>query len=139
MDAKRSVLLERWQERRDITGHLWHITHRCHKREFLLKFARDRRRWLQWLLEAKKRYGLVSQMRSAAISVPSNLAEGAARKGKKEFLQFINIAQGSLGELDTQIELSMMLNYISKNEYDGLMEQLRTISKMLFGLSKSLK
>ena len=126
-------------KRHYIPGHVWHITHRCHKREFLLKFAWDRRRWLQWLLEAKKRYGLVSQMRRAAISVPSNLAEGAARKGKKEFLQFINIAQGSLSELDTQIELSMMLNYISKDEYDELMEQLRIISKMLFGLSKFLK
>jgi putative transposase len=42
-----------------IPGHVWHITHRCHKREFLLKFAKDRRRWLHWLLEAKRRYGLV--------------------------------------------------------------------------------
>ena len=84
-------------------------------------------------------YGLVSQMRRATISVPSNLAEGAARKGKKEFLHFINIAQGSLSELDTQIELSMMLAYISKQEYDELMEELKTISKMLFGLSRSLK
>ncbi len=41
-----------------IPGQIWHITHRCHKREFLLKFAKDRRRWLQWLFEAKKRYGL---------------------------------------------------------------------------------
>ncbi len=78
-------------------------------------------------------------MRRAAISVPSNLAEGAARKGKKEFLHFINIAQGSLSELDTQIELSMMLDYISKEEYNELMEELKTISKMLFGLSRSLK
>jgi four helix bundle protein len=78
-------------------------------------------------------------MRRATISVPSNLAEGAARKGKKEFLYFINIAQGSLSELDTQIELSMMLAYISKQEYDELMEELKTISKMLFGLSRSLK
>ena len=46
-------------KRHYIPGHVWHITHRCHKREFLLKFARDRRRWLKWLLEAKKRYGLV--------------------------------------------------------------------------------
>ncbi len=78
-------------------------------------------------------------MRRAVISVPSNLAEGAARKSKKEFLQFINIAQGSLSELDTQIELSIMLNYISQQEHDEVMEQLKTISKMLFGLSKSLK
>ena len=84
-------------------------------------------------------YGLVSQMRRATISVPSNLAEGAARRSKKEFLYFINIAQGSLSELDTQIELSMMLNYVSKEEYDELMEELKTISKMLFGLSRSLK
>jgi putative transposase len=41
-----------------IPGYVWHITHRCHKKEFLLKFARDRRRWLQWLFEARKRYGL---------------------------------------------------------------------------------
>lgn len=46
-------------KRHFIKGHVWHITHRCHKGEFLLKFARDRRRWLQWLLEAKNRYGLV--------------------------------------------------------------------------------
>lgn len=46
-------------KRHYISGHVWHITHRCHKRDFLLKFARDRRRWLQWLLAAKKRYGLV--------------------------------------------------------------------------------
>ncbi|WP_028584732.1 transposase [Desulfogranum mediterraneum] len=42
-----------------IAGHAWHITHRCHKREFLLKFSRDRHRWMQWLFEAKRRYGLV--------------------------------------------------------------------------------
>ena len=65
--------------------------------------------------------------------------EGAARRSKKEFLYFINIAQGSLSELDTQIELSIMLDYISKEEYDELMEELKTISKMLFGLSRSLK
>jgi putative transposase len=41
-----------------IPGYVWHLTHRCHKKDFLLKFARDRRRWLQWLFEAKKRYGL---------------------------------------------------------------------------------
>jgi len=41
-----------------IPGHVWHITHRCHKKEFLLKFARDRRRYLRWLFEARKRYGL---------------------------------------------------------------------------------
>ena len=42
-----------------IPGYVWHITHRCHKRQFLLRFVRDRRRWLHWLFEARKRYGLV--------------------------------------------------------------------------------
>ena len=46
-------------KRHYIPGQIWHITHRCHKREFLLKFAKDRRRWLQWLYESRKRYGLV--------------------------------------------------------------------------------
>ena len=46
-------------KRHFIPGHVWHLTQRCHKREFLLKFVKDRRRWLQWLFEAKKRYGLV--------------------------------------------------------------------------------
>ena len=84
-------------------------------------------------------YGLTSQMRRAAVSIPSNLAEGAARKGNKEFKQYLNIAQGSISELDTQIELASMLNYIDPKIYDDLMEELSTISKMLFGLSRSLK
>ena len=46
-------------KRHYIPGQVWHLTHRCHKREFLLKFVKDRRRWTQWLFEAKKRYGLV--------------------------------------------------------------------------------
>lgn len=45
-------------KRHYLPGHVWHITHRCHKKEFLLKFARDRRRWIEWLFEARKRYGL---------------------------------------------------------------------------------
>ncbi|MCK5784682.1 MAG: transposase, partial [Desulfobacterales bacterium] len=45
-------------KRHYLPGHIWHITHRCHKKEFLLKFARDRRRWVEWLFEARKRYGL---------------------------------------------------------------------------------
>ncbi len=45
-------------KRHFLPGHVWHITHRCHKKDFLLKFARDRCRWLQWLFEAKKRYGI---------------------------------------------------------------------------------
>ncbi|MBI4681232.1 MAG: four helix bundle protein [Nitrospirae bacterium] len=83
-------------------------------------------------------YGLTSQMRRSAVSVPSNLAEGAARKGAKEFKQFLNIAQGSISELDTQIELALMLGYIEKDNYYKLMDMVNSISKMLYGLSRSL-
>jgi four helix bundle protein len=84
-------------------------------------------------------YGLVPQMRRAAISIPSNLAEGAARKGNKEFKQFLNIAQGSISELDSQIELSLSLNYINEAKHVELMDKINVISKMLFGLSRSIK
>ncbi len=84
-------------------------------------------------------YGLISQMRRAAISTPSNLAEGAARKGPKEFKQYLSIAQGSISELDTQIELALLLEYIDKKTYIDLMQKLGIISKMLFGLARSLK
>lgn len=103
-----------------------------------LEFAKD-------IYEVTKKYpqseiyGLISQIKRAVVSIPSNIAEGAARKGKKEFLQFINVAQGSISELDTQLELSLMLEYISKDQYDKLMHDLKTISKMLFGLSRSLR
>jgi hypothetical protein len=61
--AKSTLLRgEHWQMARAklhfLPGHVWHITHRSHKKEFLLKFAKDRCRWLQWLFEAKKRYGI---------------------------------------------------------------------------------
>jgi four helix bundle protein len=56
-----------------------------------------------------EKFGLVSQMRRSAISIPSNIAEGAGRHTKKEFMNFLHIAQGSLSELDTQLELSLRL------------------------------
>ena len=63
---------------------------------------------------ASEQYGLTSQMRRAVISIPSNLAEGAARSGKREFLQFINISQGSVSELDTQLELAKELGLLDQ-------------------------
>ena len=84
-------------------------------------------------------FGLTSQMRRAAVSVPSNVAEGAARKGNKEFLQFLNIAQGSLSELDTQVELAHRLKYIDAPLCDALTNQLTEISRMLYGLAKTLR
>lgn len=83
-------------------------------------------------------FGLSSQMRRAAVSIPSNLAEGAARKGNKEFKQFLNIAQGSLSELDTQIELAYRLSYLTDDIHKELTHKITEISKMLYGLAKTL-
>ena len=58
---------------------------------------------------SQERYGLINQIRRAAISIPSNIAEGAARHTRKEFINFLHIAQASLGELDTQVELASRL------------------------------
>ena len=84
-------------------------------------------------------YGLTSQLRRASVSVPSNLAEGAARRGNKEFKQFMNIAQGSLSELDTQLELAHMLGYLESQTHQNLTQEVTSISKMLFGLASSIK
>ncbi|MBX3319845.1 MAG: four helix bundle protein [Nitrospira sp.] len=86
----------------------------------------------------KEQYGLSSQIRRAAASILSNIAEGAARHGKKEFLQFLHIARGSLSELDTQLELAKRLEYIDQNEWVTLNELLERFDKMLSGLIRHL-
>jgi len=60
---------------------------------------------------AEERYGLSQQMRRAAVSIPSNIAEGAGRNGPKEYLHFIGVARGSLAELETQMQLAVMLGF----------------------------
>ena len=86
----------------------------------------------------EERYGLISQIRRAAVSVPVNIAEGAARKGNKEFIQFLHIALGSLTELDTLILLSSELGFTSKTESDLLIDRLDIIGKLIYGLIKSV-
>jgi four helix bundle protein len=83
-------------------------------------------------------YGLTSQMRRAAVSIPSNIAEGAARNHKTEFRQFLYIALSSAAELETQLIISERLSYITKLQKERLIEKLNTISKMLQGLIKSI-
>ena len=84
-------------------------------------------------------YGLSSQMQRSAVSIPSNIAEGAARKSKAEFLQFLSIAQGSLSELDTQLEVAYMLGYIDEEKRKETLTEITSIFKMLSGLIRSLK
>lgn len=84
-------------------------------------------------------YGLTSQMRRAAISIPSNIAEGFVRKHTKEFSQFISIAFGSGAELETQLLLAKDLNFVSEGEFKNLDNLLSEIMKMLNSLLAKLK
>tara|TARA_R110002111_G_scaffold67236_1_gene109351 strand:+ start:301 stop:615 length:315 start_codon:yes stop_codon:yes gene_type:complete len=86
---------------------------------------------------AEEKYGLSSQIRRCAVSIPSNIAEGFMRKSTKEYIQFLYISLGSLGELDTQLEISNRLKYMSNQE--SLNNQILIIRKQLYGLVKSLK
>ena len=88
---------------------------------------------------SEERFELISRMRRAAVSIPSNLAEGAARTSNNEFRNFLSIARGSLSELDTQLNLSEQLGFIteqSRSELDRLMTR---IDKMLYALYQSKK
>ena len=78
-------------------------------------------------------YGLMGQMRRAAVSAPSNIAEGAARS-PKEFAQFLTIAGGSLSELDTQIEIALKLNYLTSQQHEELQSAMESIAIKLAGL-----
>lgn len=80
------------------------------------------------------RFVLTDQIRRAALSIPSNIAEGAARQTKKEFVKFLHIAQGSLSELDTQLELARQLGHLSDEDWSKLDTHLEQIDKMLSGL-----
>ncbi len=81
-------------------------------------------------------YALTNQMRRAAVSVPSNIAEGAARSGSKEFLHFLSIARGSLSELETQLQIAQRLGYMKK---DHLPENVEKVFGLLGGLMKSIR
>lgn len=85
-----------------------------------------------------ERFALVSQIRRAAYSIPSNLMEGGHRLNKKEYRQFAGISKGSVGELKYLLLLSKDIGYISENKYLNLYESVEEISKMLGGLIKSL-
>lgn len=81
-------------------------------------------------------YGLTAQMRRAAVSIPSNLAEGAARTGAKEFAQFLSIAKGSLSELETQLLISAELGYLDPKH--GVFQLVEEVSRLLSGLHRSI-
>ena len=84
-------------------------------------------------------FGIVSQMRRSAVSIPCNISEGYCRNHRKEYVQFLNIAFGSCGELETLLSLSKDLGYLSQSEFEKLYGSRAEVSRLLWKLSQSLK
>jgi four helix bundle protein len=112
---------------------------------------KDLRIWQEGMLLAKKiyevtqtfssdeKYGLASQMKRAAVSVPSNIAEGFRRGHAKEFKQFLYIARGSLAELETQIRLSSDLGFINNDDVPSLLAKSDYVARMISSMIKKMK
>jgi four helix bundle protein len=83
-------------------------------------------------------YGLTSQMRRAAVSIPSNVAEGHTREHSREFLNFLSIAQGSLAELQTQVEIAGRLAYLTPEETAAALEQAASLARQLYALRNAV-
>jgi four helix bundle protein len=107
--------LEVWKKAMDLAAQVYSLTARFPKEEL---------------------YGLTSQIRRSAVSIPSNIAEGAARYSRKGFIQFLHIASGSVAELETQLLLATRMGFISR---DNPLPQTEEVRKMLLGLLRSLK
>jgi four helix bundle protein len=107
-----------WQESIKLVKEIYAITRRFPKEEI---------------------YGLISQMRRSAISIPSNIAEGFMRQHRPEIVQFLYIALGSCGELNTQLIIAKELKFIDENVLKVFQEKLNHISRMIRNLVKSLK
>ena len=108
--------LEAWQIAMDLAQEVYRLTRDFPKEEI---------------------YGLTNQIRRAAVSIPSNLAEGAARAGNKEFLHFLHVARGSASELETQLFLAIKLDYLRASV--DLLALLSSTRRLINGLIRSLK
>ncbi len=88
---------------------------------------------------SNEEFGLTSQLKRAAVSIPGNIAEGAARNSKREFVQFLYIARGSMSEVDTHLEIALRLGFIAKEMAASIEPKMTRIDKMLTGLIQFLK
>ncbi len=86
----------------------------------------------------EERFGLTSQIRRAAVSIPANIAEGAARHSTKEFAQFVSNAQGSASELETELIIAHWLGYLSETTFSQLLQDLDRLGRMITGLTRRL-
>jgi four helix bundle protein len=87
---------------------------------------------------AEEKFGVVAQLRRAAVAIPSNIAEGHSRLGAGEFRRFVSIARGSGAEVETQLAVAVALEFIRADEITSLLSQLDRLSKMSFSLYRSL-
>jgi len=108
-----------WQKARELTRRIYKITNET--------------------ISFKKDYGLSNQIQRAAVSIMSNIAEGFARKGKREFHNFLNIAKGSAAEVQSQLYISLDLGYINRNTFHEIYQLAEEISKLLTGFQKYLR
>jgi len=86
----------------------------------------------------QEQYGITSQIQRAAVSVPSNIAEGSSRRSTREFIRFVNIASGSVAEVETQLTLACDFGFLPEVILKQLLNDADVISKMLYGLQRSL-
>ncbi|NOY98671.1 MAG: four helix bundle protein [Chloroflexi bacterium] len=87
----------------------------------------------------EERFGLISQIQRAAVSVPSNIAEGQARNTKGAFANHLNIALGSAAEIETQLAIALKIGYLENSDYNNLISDLTEITRMLYGLLRTLR
>lgn len=87
----------------------------------------------------EEKFGLTSQIRKAAVSVPANIAEGAARQSKKEFAHFLSNAQGSASELSTELLIARRLNYLGEENYVTMQKKLDSVGRMIVGLARHVR
>ena len=86
----------------------------------------------------EERYGLTSQVRRAAVSIPANIAEGAGRHSKKEFAHFLSNSQGSASELETELLIAFRLGYLDETNFARLINQLERIGRLITGLRRNV-
>jgi four helix bundle protein len=110
--------LQTWIESVDLVLNIYKVTERFPKEE---------------------KFGMTSQIRRAAVSIPANIAEGAARYSSKEFAHFVSIAQGSASEVETELIIAYRLGYLSETLFSKLLADLERIGRMITGLTRRLR
>ena len=107
-----------WNKAMDLVTEIYRVTHNFPKEEL---------------------FGLTSQLRRAAVSIPSNIAEGKGRLSKGEFRQFLGNARGSLAEVETQLIIAQKISYLDEPEINRLLSQVEEVGKILNGLISAVK